>query len=93
MLLGKEIQAFTPAIINAKKGYAIEWTNNDNVPHTVTSAKDNGKSFDSSIIMSKKKFVLDTSTLKDSEYNYFCDYSSIHEGKICIKIRHNIFYI
>ena len=82
---GQGNPSFTPAIINAKKGYAIEWTNNDNVPHTVTSAKDNGKSFDSSIIMSKKKFVLDTSNLKDSEYNYFCTIHPFMKGKFVLK--------
>jgi plastocyanin len=82
---GQGNPSYTPAIINAKKGYAIEWTNNDNVPHTVTSAKDNGKSFDSSIIMSKKKFVLDTSTLKDSEYNYFCTIHPFMKGKFELK--------
>src|SRR3954449_1400787 len=82
---GQGNPSYTPAIINAKKGYAIEWTNNDNVPHTVTSAKDNGKSFDSSIIMSKKKFVLDTSTLKDSEYNYFCTIHPFMKGKFVLK--------
>ena len=82
---GQGNPSFTPAIITAKKGYAIEWTNNDNVPHTVTSAKDNGKSFDSSIIMSKKKFVLDTSTLKDSEYNYFCTIHPFMKGKFVLK--------
>ena len=82
---GQGNPSFTPAIINTKKGYAIEWTNNDNVPHTVTSAKDNGKSFDSSIIMSKKKFVLDTSTLKDSEYNYFFMIHPFMKGKLVLK--------
>jgi len=82
---GQGNPSYTPAIINAKKGYAIEWTNNDNVPHTVTSTKDNGKSFDSSIIMNKKKFVLDTSTLKDSEYNYFCTIHPFMKGKFVLK--------
>jgi plastocyanin len=82
---GQGNPSFTPAIINAKKGSAIEWTNHDNIPHTVTSAKDNGKSFDSSIIMSNKKFVLDTSTLKDSEYNYFCTIHPYMKGKFVLK--------
>ncbi|MGN6348751.1 MAG: cupredoxin domain-containing protein [Candidatus Nitrosocosmicus sp.] len=82
---GQGNPAFKPAIINTKKGYAIEWTNNDNVPHTVTSFKDNGKSFDSSIIMPNKKFVLDTSTLKDTEYDYFCTIHPYMKGKFVIK--------
>lgn len=82
---GKGNPPFKPAIINVKKGYAIEWTNNDNVPHTITSFKDSGKSFDSSIIMPGKKFVLDTSTLKDSEYDYFCTIHTYMKGKFVIK--------
>jgi plastocyanin len=69
---GQGNPAYDPATITVKKGDAIEWTNNDNVPHTVTSTKDDGKSFDSSIILNNKKFVLDTSTLGDPEYEYFC---------------------
>lgn len=82
---GQGNPSFVPAVITVKKGDAIEWTNNDNVPHTVTSAKDNGKSFDSSLIMSKKKFVLDTSTLKESSYDYFCTVHSYMKGKIILK--------
>jgi plastocyanin len=82
---GQGNPAFKPAIINTKKGFAIEWTNNDNVPHTITSFKDNGKSFDSSIIMPGKKFVLDTSTLKDPEYDYFCTIHPYMKGKFVIK--------
>ncbi len=77
--------SFMPAVITVKKGYAIEWTNRDNVPHTVTSFKDSGKSFDSSIILSNKKYVLDTSTLKGSEYDYFCTIHTFMKGKIILK--------
>ena len=69
---GQGNPAYEPAVINAKKGEAIEWTNLDNVPHTVTSFADDGKSFDSSLIMTNEKYVLDTSTLSESEYEYFC---------------------
>jgi plastocyanin len=63
---------YEPAIIEANKGEAIEWTNLDNVPHTVTSFADDGQSFDSSLIMTDQKYVLDTSDLTESEYDYFC---------------------
>lgn len=69
---GQGNPSYEPAIIEAKKGEAIEWTNLDNVPHTVTSFVDDGKSFDSSLIMTNEKYVLDTSTLSESEYEYFC---------------------
>lgn len=63
---------YEPAIIEASKGEAIEWTNLDNVPHTVTSFADDGQSFDSSLIMPEKTYVLDTTGLTESEYEYFC---------------------
>jgi plastocyanin len=77
--------SFKPAVITVKKGDAIEWTNRDNVPHTITSFKDSGKSFDSSIILSNKKYVLDTSTLKGSVYDYFCTIHTYMKGKIILK--------
>jgi len=69
---GQGNPAYEPAVIEAKKGEAIEWTNLDNVPHTVTSFADDGKSFDSSLIMTDKKYVLDTTSLTESKYEYFC---------------------
>ena len=69
---GQGNPSYEPAVIEAKKGEAIEWTNLDNVPHTVTSFADDGKSFDSALIMTNEKYVLDTSTLSESEYEYFC---------------------
>lgn len=69
---GQGNPSYEPAVIEAKKGEAIEWTNLDNVPHTVTSFADDGKSFDSALIMTNEKYVLDTSTLSEAEYEYFC---------------------
>ncbi|VFJ12847.1 Amicyanin-alpha [Candidatus Nitrosocosmicus franklandus] len=69
---GQGNPSYEPAVIEAKKGEAIEWTNLDNVPHTVTSFADDGMSFDSALIMTNEKYVLDTSTLSESEYEYFC---------------------
>jgi plastocyanin len=82
---GQGNPSYSPAIITVKKGDAIEWTNHDNVPHTVTSFKDIGKSFDSSIIMSNKTYLLDTSTLKGAEFDYFCTIHSYMKGKIMLK--------
>jgi plastocyanin len=63
---------YNPKDLSVPKGAGIQWTNNDNVPHTVTSFKDAGKSFDSSLIMPKKTYTLDTSKLTQREYDYFC---------------------
>jgi plastocyanin len=64
--------SYDPAILNVSKGDSIEWTNNDNAPHTVTSAVDEGQSFDSSLIMAKDTFLLQTSNLSENSYDYFC---------------------
>jgi plastocyanin len=63
---------FDPKNLKVSKGEGIQWINNDNVPHTVTSLKDEGKSFDSSIIKSKGTYILDTSKLTQKQYEYFC---------------------
>lgn len=82
---GQGNPSFEPATIEVKKGDAIEWTNNDNVPHTVTSFSDDGKSFDSSIIMPSKKYILDTSKLSETKYDYFCTVHPYMKGKIVLK--------
>jgi plastocyanin len=63
---------YDPENLNVPMGVGIQWINNDNVPHTVTSLKDDGKSFDSSIILPNGNYTLDTSALDESEYEYFC---------------------
>ena len=76
---------YDPKSLNVKKGVGIEWTNNDNVPHTVTSSADIGKSFDSSIIKSKGTFILDTTKLSDNkEYDYFCTIHPFMKAKFTI---------
>jgi plastocyanin len=77
---GQGNPSYDPTVIKAKKGEAIEWTNHDNVPHTVTSFADDGKSFDSSLIMTDKKYVLDTSSLTGSKYDYFCTVHPFMKG-------------
>ena len=77
---GQGNPSYEPTVIKAKKGEAIEWTNHDNVPHTVTSFADDGKSFDSSLIMTDKKYVLDTSTLTETKYDYFCTVHPFMKG-------------
>jgi plastocyanin len=76
---------YDPKSLNVKKGVGIQWTNNDNLPHTVTSSADTGKSFDSSIIKSKDTFTLDTTKLGDNkEYDYFCTIHPFMKAKFTI---------
>ncbi len=74
---------FTPNTVTVPKGDIIEWTNNDTVPHTVTSAPD-GSVFDSSLIAAGKTFSLDTSKLNATEYDYMCTVHPFMTGKIVI---------
>jgi plastocyanin len=64
--------SYNPAVLNVSKGNSIEWTNNDNAPHTVTSSVDDGQTFDSSLIMAGDIFLLQTSNMTESSYDYFC---------------------
>jgi plastocyanin len=75
---------FDPKSLSVKKGVGIQWSNNDNVPHTVTSFKDAGKSFDSSIIKPKGTFTLDTAKLGQKEYDYFCTIHPFMKAKFTI---------
>ncbi|MFZ0509977.1 MAG: cupredoxin domain-containing protein [Candidatus Nitrosopolaris sp.] len=75
---------FDPKIINVPKGAGIIWTNNDNVPHTVTSFTDSGKSFDSSLIMPKKTFAINTAKLTEKTYDYFCTIHPFMKAKFTI---------
>ncbi|MGA7900386.1 MAG: cupredoxin domain-containing protein [Nitrososphaeraceae archaeon] len=76
---------YNPTALVVTKNAGIIWTNNDNVPHTVTSAKDQGKTFDSSIIMSKKTFTLDVSKLTPNGYDYFCTIHPFMKAKFTVK--------
>ena len=53
-------------------GYVIEWTNDDDVMHTVTSSLDFGETFDSGIIDAGNTFELDTANLELGQYEYMC---------------------
>ncbi|WP_415283359.1 plastocyanin/azurin family copper-binding protein [Candidatus Nitrososphaera sp. FF02] len=63
---------YDPDPVVAAQGDGVEWTNLDNLPHTVTSLADDGAAFDSSIISPNAKWLLDTSELSPAEYEYYC---------------------
>lgn len=79
---GQGNPSYDPPQLVIKKDYVgINWVNQDNVPHTVTSLKDDGKSFDSSIIMANANYTLLLSDLKEKEYDYFCTIHPYMKGK------------
>lgn len=63
---------YEPDVAQVPPGNIIEWTNNDDVAHTVTSSADGGATFDSSLIAAGATYRLDTSTLQAGTYDYFC---------------------
>jgi plastocyanin len=76
--------SFEPVNIKVPKDGGIEWTNNDNVPHTVTSLIDDGKTFDSKTIKPNATYSLDAMNLKDAQYDYFCTLHPYMKGKITV---------
>lgn len=63
---------YDPDVAQVPAGNNIEWTNYDDVAHTVTSASDAGSTFDSSLINAGEKYLLDTSKLQPGTYEYIC---------------------
>jgi len=57
-----------PIIVN--KGDGVQWSNEDNAPHTVTSSEDG--IFDSSTILAGASWLLNTAELAAGDYEYFC---------------------
>jgi len=63
---------YDPDVATISKGSVIQWTNNDEVMHTVTSSLDFGETFDSSILNAGEKFLLDSNELDIGSYEYMC---------------------
>jgi plastocyanin len=75
ILKGSSVQGtpdYDPDVAKVPAGNNIEWTNDDDVAHTVTSSADAGATFDSSLINGGDKFLLDTSKLQPGTYEYMC---------------------
>ena len=63
---------YDPDTATISQGFVIEWTNNDEVMHTVTSSLDFGETFDSSILNARERFLLDSNELDIGSYEYMC---------------------
>ena len=63
---------YEPDVGTISKGSVIEWTNDDEVMHTVTSSLDFGETFDSSILNAGERFLLDSNELDIGSYEYMC---------------------
>lgn len=63
---------YDPDMVQVPMGNVIEWTNDDAVAHTVTSATDAGATFDSSLVSAGDTFKVETAKLKPGKYDYLC---------------------
>ncbi|HEX7033663.1 MAG TPA: plastocyanin/azurin family copper-binding protein [Nitrososphaera sp.] len=74
--------SYEPDPLVVKKGDGVQWTNEDNVPHTVTS-KEEGL-FDSSLINPSESWLLNTAELDPAEYLYYCFVHPHMEGTLVV---------
>lgn len=61
---------YGPDPVVVARGDGVEWTNEDNALHTVTSREEG--LFDSDVMREGETFLLDTSELAEGDYEYFC---------------------
>lgn len=75
ILLGSDTPGspdYEPDVAIVPLGNSVVWTNDDVVPHTVTSTNDQGETFDSSLMAAGEIFILETSELGAGQYEYMC---------------------
>ena len=71
---------FTPQSVNVKAGTTVTWTNQDDIPHTVTSAT---KAFRSKALDTDDKFSFTFTTA--GVYEYFCSLHPHMTGTIVVE--------
>jgi plastocyanin len=83
-------QPYDPKELTAKKGDTVQVINQDTVPHTVTSgsgpsASDNGKLWDTNLIMPAKTAQISLAKVNPGEYDYHCTVHPYMTGKIKVQ--------
>lgn len=76
---------YNPDVVTVTKGDIVEWTNNDNVAHTVTSSDDAGATFDSGLLSAGSKYQLNTEGLVVNEYPYYCQVHPFMTATLVVK--------
>ncbi|HEX5058577.1 MAG TPA: cupredoxin family copper-binding protein [Kofleriaceae bacterium] len=74
---------FVPAELSVEIGDTVVWTNEDILPHTVTSGIPAPATFDSREIASKKQWSLTVSAA--GEYTYNCTYHPPMTAKLIVR--------
>jgi len=72
---------FYPKEIIIKKGETINWINEDNAPHTVTS--DSGIELGSGILLNKENYSNKFDF--DGTYEYYCNFHKELKGKVIVE--------
>ncbi len=83
-------QPFDPAELTAKKSDTVQVINQDSVPHTVTSGKDqndpnNAKLWDTGIIEGGKTAQISLAKVSPGEYDYHCTVHPYMQGKLKVE--------
>jgi plastocyanin len=61
---------YEPDPVTIQQGEGVEWVNEDNAPHTVTSSQEGV--FDSGLINPSASWVLNSAEISPAEYEYYC---------------------
>jgi plastocyanin len=82
--------AYAPDPLTVTKGDVITVTNDDTVPHTVTSGAgpqdpNSATLFDTSIIMAGDTAQIDTASLEAGDYAYYCTVHPFMTGTITVQ--------
>jgi plastocyanin len=73
---------YQPDALSVNKGEGVEWANEDNAPHTVTSQTEG--LFDSSIIDAGATYMLNTAEIDVGEYEYYCTLHPFMMGSLTV---------
>ncbi|HKU49807.1 MAG TPA: plastocyanin/azurin family copper-binding protein, partial [Nitrososphaera sp.] len=86
----KTTDAFSPSPITVERGENVTWTNNDFLPHTVTSGtpeqigtSEAGEEFDSGFLGTRSSFTHEFE--ERGEYDYFCELHPYMVGEVSVQ--------
>jgi plastocyanin len=74
--------SYDPSLITVNKGDGVRWTNEDNVPHTVTSRE--ADLFTSDTVNAGASWILNTAEIEAGEYEYYCIFHNWMVGTLNI---------
>lgn len=73
---------YEPDPITIQQGDGVQWTNEDNAPHTVTSRQEGV--FDSSLINPADSWLLNSADITPAEYEYYCTLHPFMAAKLVV---------